>query len=181
MPNIQPIDVARASGATAQALQGVKAKLGIVPNMIATMAHSPAALQLYFKSSEGLAAGSFSTRQRESIALAVAEANGCDYCLSAHTALGGMAGLKPAEILAARGAQASNARDHALVSLARSIVVSRGNVSAAELAAARTNGLSDADILETVAVVVANIFTNYVNHIAGTEIDFPRVEARKAA
>lgn len=181
MPHINPVDLAAVAGETARALQGVKAKLGAIPNMFATLAHSPAALQFYLKGSEGLGAGGFSAKQRELIALVVAEANGCAYCLSAHAAVGGMVGLEPAEIEAARSTRASNPRDHALVSLARSIVTTRGHPSAPELAAAREKGLSDEDILETIAVVAVNIFTNYLNHIAGTEIDFPRLESRKAA
>jgi uncharacterized peroxidase-related enzyme len=181
VPTIHPIDVAAATGDTAKALAAVKAKLGSVPNMFATLAHAPAALHFYLQASESLGRGSFSAKQRELIALAVADANACGYCLAAHTAIGGLVGLKAPEMEAAREGKATITRDAALVTLARRIVVTRGILAAEELAHARAAGLSDADILETVAVVAVNIFTNYVNHIAGTEVDFPAVPVGKAA
>ena len=98
MPNIRPIDVAQATGDTAKALAGVKAKLGSVPNMFATLAHAPGALQFYLQGGEALGRGSFSAKQRELVALAVADANACGYCLAAHTAIGGLVGLKADEM-----------------------------------------------------------------------------------
>lgn len=181
MPIIRPLDVAQATGDTSKALAAVKAKLGTVPNMFATLAHAPGALQFYLQGSEALGRGGFSAAQRELIALAVAEANACAYCLAAHTAIGGMVGLKAEAIDAARDGRGLNPCDAALAGLARRIVVTRGNLEPADLSGARSAGLSDADILETIAVVALNVFTNYVNHIAGTEVDFPAVALRKAA
>ena len=181
MPNIRPIDVAGATGQTAKSLAGIKAKLGTVPNMFATLAHAPGALDFYLQGSDALGRGSFTARQRELIALAVADANACGYCLAAHTAIGGLVGLKPDEMEAAREGRSASPRDAALVALSRRIVATKGNLEAADLSTARSAGLGDADILETIAVVALNIFTNYVNHIAGTEVDFPAVAVRKAA
>jgi uncharacterized peroxidase-related enzyme len=181
MPAIQPIDVARATGDTAQALAAVRAKLGSVPNMFATLAQAPAALHFYLQGADALGKGSFTAKQRELIALAVADQNACGYCLAAHTAIGGLVGLKAPEMEAARDGKAANARDAGLVTLARRIVATKGNLEGTDLATARNAGLSDADVLETIAVVALNVFTNYVNHIAGTEIDFPPVAVRKAA
>lgn len=181
MPVIAPLDPASATGATAEALAAAKRKLGRIPNLFTTLARSPAALQAYFKLGEALEAGAFTAKQRELIALSVAEANGCGYCLAAHTAVGGMVGLGPAEMDAARAGRGVDARDEALVALARRIVEARGNLDAAEVAGWKSRGLSDADILETLAVVVLNVLTNYTNHIAGTVIDFPQVPVRKAA
>lgn len=181
MPAIRPLDVAATTGDTARALAAVKSKLGSVPNLFATLAHAPGALHFYLQGADALGKGAFSAKQRELIALAVADANACGYCLAAHTAIGGLVGLESDEMEAARDGRAANPRDAALVTLARTVVATRGNLPAADLAAARTAGLSDADILETIAVVTLNIFTNYVNHVAGTEIDFPPVAIRKAA
>jgi uncharacterized peroxidase-related enzyme len=181
MPTIRPIDVTQATGDTAKALAAVKAKLGTVPNMFATLAHAPGALHVYLQGGEALGRGSFTAKQRELIALAVADANACGYCLAAHTALGGLVGLKVDEMTAAQDGRSANPRDAALVTLARRIVATRGNLEAADLPAARAAGLTDADILETIAVAALNVFTNYVNHIAGTEVDFPAVAVRKAA
>ena len=181
MPAIRPIDVAAATGKTADTLAAVKKSLGVVPNLFATLAQSPAALQTYFGIKEGLALGSFSTRQHELIALAVAQANGCQYCLSAHTAISNMIRTKAEDIAAARHGHASDPRDDAILSLARAIVEKRAKLTPAEVASWKARGLSDADILETVASVVHNILTNYVNELAGTEIDFPVVEVKQAA
>ena len=181
MPDIRPLDPSRASPDTAKALAAVKAKLGTVPNLFATLAHAPGALHFYLQGDEALGRGGFTAKQRELIALAVADANACGYCLAAHTALGGLVGLKPEEMEAARDGRAANARDAAIVTLARRIVATRGNLEATDRAAARGAGLGDADILETIAVVAINIFTTYVNHVAGTEIDFPVVAVKRAA
>jgi uncharacterized peroxidase-related enzyme len=181
MPRILPLETARATGETASALAAVKAKLGTVPNLFSTLAHAPAALHFCVQGSEALGQGAFTAKQRELIALVVADANACGYCLAAHTAIGGLLGLKAADMEAARSAQAASARDAALLTLARRIVETRGNLEPTDLDLARSRGLSDADILETVAVVALNIFSNYVNHIAGTEVDFPQVPVKRAA
>ena len=181
MPNILPIDPTQATGDTAKALAAVKAKLGTVPNMFTTLAHAPGALHFYLQGGDALSRGSFTAKQRELVALAVANANACGYCLAAHTAIGGLVGLKAEEMVAAQDGRSANPRDAALVTLARRIVGTRGNLEPSDLSSARSAGLVDADILEVIAVVALNIFTNYVNHIAGTEVDFPAVAVRKAA
>lgn len=181
MPAIQPLDPAQATGATAETLAAVKRKLGRIPNLFTTLARSSAALQAYVRLGEALETGAFSAKQREQVALAVAEANACGYCLAAHSAIGGLVGLTPAEVAAARQGRAPQSREDAIVSLARRIVEARGHLSAAEIAGWKARGLSDADILETLSVVVVNILTNYTNHIAGTEVDFPAVPEAKAA
>lgn len=181
MPHIRPLDVAQATGDTAKALAAVKAQLGTVPNMFATLAHAPGALHFYLQGADALGRGGLSAGERELVALAVAEANACAYCLAAHTAIGGLVGLNPDAIDAARDGRGTNPRDAAIAGLARRIVVTRGRLEAADLSAARAAGLTDADVLETIAVVALNVFTNYVNHVAGTEVDFPAVALRKAA
>ena len=181
MPTIGPIDVASATGTTAETLAAVKKSLGMVPNLFATLAQSPAALQTYFGIKQGLAAGTLTARQHELIALAVAQANGCQYCLSAHTVLNGMLGTTAADMKAARAGRGANPRDDAILSLAREVVEKRGRLAPAQVVAYKSRGLSDADILETVSSVVHNILTNYVNEIAGTEIDFPVIELAQAA
>lgn len=181
MPSIQPLDPRAAEGAIAESLAAVKAKLGVVPNMFATFARAPAALQGYLQLSGALGAGRLSTRQREAIALAVAQENACGYCLAAHSALGRMAGMGEADLAAARNGSGTAPGEAALTSLARAIVRSRGNPSREELAAFRAQGFGDADLLELIGNVALNVYTNYVNHIAGTEIDFPKVDVKLAA
>ena len=181
MPNLKPINPSTADAATAASLAAVKAKLGVVPNMILTLANTPVALDGYLQLSAATAGGKLNARQRESIALAVGQANACGYCLAAHSVIGNMVGLTATEIDAARNGTASSPRDAALVALAAEITEKRGNLSAEAVAAYRARGLSDADVLEVITNVALNIFTNYVNHIAATEIDFPVVTLKLAA
>lgn len=149
--------------------------------MFRTWAHSAVALDANIKLSGVASEGTLSAKLREKIALAVGEQKACGYCVSAHSVIGGMVGLKPAEIDAARNASAANSRDTALLELAQAITRERGHLGAEEVSAFKSRGVTDADILEVLVDVVLNIFTNYTHHIAATEIDFPVVVLRKAA
>ena len=88
--------------------------------------------------------------------------------------------VTPGEIDAHLAGRSDDPRTAAILRLARSVLETRGFVADADLGAARAAGLSEADIVETVANVVANIFTNYLNHVAATDIDFPVRQARAA-
>ncbi|MDW8263213.1 MAG: peroxidase-related enzyme [Phycisphaerales bacterium] len=176
MNRIQPVTPETATGSAKTLLDSVKAKLGMVPNMMRAMAQSPAVLEAYLNFSGALNKSSLSPRLREAIALAVGQANQCQYCVSAHALLGKKAGLSEADVSAARAGEAGNPREAAILRLALAINNNRGNVSDADLAAARAAGVSDAEIAETVATVALNIFTNYFNHVAQPQIDFPTVK-----
>lgn len=180
MTQLKLVDPATATGETKTLLEVVQGTLGVVPNLFRVAANSPAALEGLVHLNGAVAKGSFDARLRERIALAVAEANGSAYCLSAHCALGSGAGLSSMDIEAARAARASDGRATAVLRLAREIVETRGAIPATALRAAREEGLSDAEIVEVVANVVVNIFTNYLNLVADTEIDFPAVTPRLA-
>lgn len=158
----------------------IKGKLGMVPNLYRVAANQPAVLAGMLGLNEALAGGSFDARTREAIALAVAGANSCDYCASAHAAISAGLKVSPEAIDAHLGGRSDDPRVAAILRLALAIVQARGLVTDAELTAARDAGLSEADIVETVANVVANIFTNYINHVAETDIDFPARKARAA-
>jgi uncharacterized peroxidase-related enzyme len=177
MSRIALVDPARAEGKTKQQLAGFESKLGFVPNLTRVLAQAPAALDGYVALSGALGAGRLSAKVREQIALTVAETNLCRYCLGAHAAIGAKVGLTQDEIDAARRATASDPKVAATVRLARAIVTQRGEVSDAELAKARAAGLGDAELVEVVAHVALNLFTNYVNHVARTPVDFPEVAA----
>lgn len=170
------IDPTRATGPQKELLDAVKARMGLVPNLMRVLANSPAALKSYLDFSGALAGTSLSTRQREQLALAVAEVNACGYCLSAHTMIGGKLGLAESQMLDARRGLAADAKTAVLLKLAQRIVLERGHLKDADLRAAREGGVSDAEIAETVAVVAFNLFTNYLNHVAATPIDFPEVK-----
>lgn len=169
------IDPAQAQGPQKELLDAVKAKMGLVPNLTRALANAPAALKGYLDFSAALSGTSLSARQREQIALAVAEVNACGYCLSAHTLIGGKLGLAEQQLLDARRGTADDPKSAALLKLAQRIVLERGRLKDSDLRSARGAGVSDAELTETIAVVALNLFTNYLNHVAATPIDFPEV------
>ena len=181
MPRINPIDPASASADVRATLDAVKAKLGGVPNIFRTMAVAPSVLDGYLAFSGAVGKGKLPAALREQIALVTAGANACDYCASAHQALGKMAGLGADDIALALKGDAADAKAKAALVLARKLVLDRGIVTDADLAATQNAGWSEADVLEIVANVALNLFTNYFNHVAGTDVDFPKVDARRAA
>jgi uncharacterized peroxidase-related enzyme len=178
---IPQIDPERATEKTGRLLGRVRTKLGLIPNLFRVLANAPVALEGYLNFSEALAGGTLDNRLREQIALAVAESNLCPYCRSAHAFLGEKAGLSSEEIADAIRARASDRRTDAVLKLARTIIVQRGEVSDLELQRARSAGLTDGELVETVANIALNIFTNYINHVARTAIDFPEVKPSGAA
>nr|WP_182870576.1 carboxymuconolactone decarboxylase family protein [Rhodopirellula sp. JC639] len=173
MPRIQPVNAETVDSATTTLLGAVEKKMGRVPNLIATMAHSPAVANAYLGFSQSLSTGTLPARLREQISLVVGETNGCDYCVAAHTALGKGAGLSEKETCDARRAVASDEKEGAALEFARKIVAERGVVSDADVQNVRAAGYTDGQINEMVANVALNIFTNYFNHVAETEVDFP--------
>jgi uncharacterized peroxidase-related enzyme len=181
MTRIAPLNPADASPAIAQTLAGVKAKLGMLPNLITTFAHSPGALNGYLALSGALAESLLDARQREIVALAVGQANECGYCLAAHTAIGKGAGLDAAAIAAARRGEGTNPADAALARFARVLTETRGNATDADYRAFLDGGFSPAQALDVVALVALNTLTNYTNHLAGTAVDFPAVPIQQAA
>jgi uncharacterized peroxidase-related enzyme len=180
MERITPVDPQSARGRARDLLDAVKAKLGIVPNMTRAMAASPPVLDAYLAFSGALGQGVLPPRLREQLALDVGEANRCDYCVSAHSAVGKRAGLTDLEILDGRRGASADPKTDALLRFARTVVARRGVVTDADIAAVRDAGHGDAEIAEVVAHVALNIFTNYFNKIAGTTIDFPEAPALSA-
>jgi len=173
MPRLQTVSAEHASAEQQQILANVKKGLGLVPNLVATLAQSPAAAHAYLAFSGALAKGSLPRKLQEQISLLVGETNSCDYCVAAHTLLGGKAGLNPAEVLAARTAESSDSKSQAALEFARKLVTERGQVSDEDVTGLRAHGYTDGDIAEIVANTALNIFTNYFNHVAGTVVDFP--------
>lgn len=176
MSRIQPIDYESATGKVKDLLSAVTTKLGMTPNMMKTMAQSSAVLEGYLQFSESLAGGKLDAGLREQIALISAEINGCGYCASAHTAIGKMVGLSREAISAARRGYSSDAKTNAALRFARTVIVNRGQVSHEDVKALQDAGFSEGEIGEIVANVALNIFTNYFNEVAETEIDFPKVQ-----
>jgi uncharacterized peroxidase-related enzyme len=176
MTRIQPVGYEQSTGKAKELLDAVKAKLGMTPNMMKTMAQSPAVLEAYLNFSGALGGGKLTARLREQIALISAEINGCGYCASAHTAIGKMVSLGEEAIWAARNGNAADVKTDAALKFARTVIVNRGEVSDADLQPVKDAGFSDGEIAEIIANVALNIFTNYFNVIAKTDIDFPKVQ-----
>jgi len=181
MSRIPAVDPAKAQGKAKDLLDAVNKALGVTPNMFRVAAQSPAALEGLVSLNGAVQRGKFGPKVREQIALAIAESNGCDYCLSAHTYLGKHAGLKDFDIAQAREGRAGDPKTDAVVRFAKSLVQNHGRIGEAELDHLRQLGLGEGEIVEIIAATVLNVFTNYLNIAAGTDIDFPVVRAQKAA
>lgn len=177
-----PATIADAPQAAQPLLQAVEKQLGSVPNLFRLVATSPQALEGYLGLSGALGKGALPAATRERIALAVAEVNGCDYCLSAHSYLGkNLARLDDAEIAANRRGGSNDAKADAAVRFAAKVASARGHISDVDFAAVKSAGYSDAQVIEIVQHVALNSWTNYVNNVFQTEIDFPVVTASAAA
>jgi uncharacterized peroxidase-related enzyme len=177
-----PASIDAAPTAAQPLLEAVKKQFGMVPNLFRVVANSPAALEGYLGLNGALAKGDLDVRTRERIALAVAEVDGCDYCLSAHSYIAkNLAKLDDVEIEASRNGSSHDPKAASAVRFAVKIVRERGHVSDADLAEARSAGFDDAQLVEIVAHVALNVLTNYVNVVAGTEVDFPAVSPARAA
>jgi uncharacterized peroxidase-related enzyme len=177
-----PATIDGAPAATQPMLQAVKKQLGSVPNMFRMIASSPAALEGYLGLMTGLGKGKLALQTRERIALAIAEINGCSYCASAHAYLGkNLAKLDDAEIAANRRGTSSDAKADAAVRFAAKVSRERGHVSEADVLAVKAAGYDDGQVIEIVMHVALNTWTNLINEVARTEIDFPVVVLNKAA
>jgi uncharacterized peroxidase-related enzyme len=177
-----PATIEAAPAAAQPLLQAVKKQLGVAPNLFRLVANSPAALEGYVSLSGALGKGELPSATRERIALAVAEINGCDYCLSAHTYLGrNVAKLDDAEITANRQGASNDMKADAAVKFAVRVTNTRGHITGDDFAAVKSAGYSDAQIVEIVQHVALNTWTNSINTVGETEIDFPVVKASKVA
>jgi uncharacterized peroxidase-related enzyme len=177
--NIMPrLDiVSHPTGKSAEILTGVKKAIGMVPNIYATMAHSPTVLDAYMQFSGTLRSGQLSPAMREQIALTVAGRNHCDYCASAHSLIGKGAGLSETETSANLRGQSQEAKAAIMLKFVGEVVDKRGHVADASLVELRQAGFGDGEIVEIVAHIALNLFTNYFNHVVDTSIDFPKVSA----
>lgn len=179
MPLINPVTIANAPEKSLPILDAVAKKMGKAPNLLLTLAHSPAALRFYVGQLEALGSGTLGTQLPEKIALVTAGFNHCDYCASAHTAAGRTRGVEPHELHANLSGLSENIKAQAALDFATEILTMRGHIHESSVQAMRDAGYTEAEIVEVVAHVAMNNFTNYFNHIAATEIDFPLVTTAK--
>jgi AhpD family alkylhydroperoxidase len=181
MPRIAPVDYAVASDRQKELLDSVRTSLGATPNMTTTMARS-SVLEGWLGINAALREGPIGVADGERIALAVAEANGCSYCLSAHTYLGAkVARLDDAEIQRARHFGSSDAKSDAILAFAGALVAAKGGVSDSDIEAARAAQLTDAELGDIVGHLAVNVLTNYFNKAFAVDVDFPVVEPHEHA
>ncbi len=175
MSRIPALDPSTATGTVKTLLDGVQRGLGVTPNLFRVAAQSPHVLEALTSMFGAASKGHLNAKTREAIALTVSEVDACDYCLSAHSLLGKGAGLSESDLDKAREAKADDPRLAATLAFAKTITEKRGRVTDQDVVSVRRAGLSDAEILDVVANVALTTFTNYLNEVAKTEIDFPVV------
>jgi uncharacterized peroxidase-related enzyme len=169
-----------APAASQPLLDAVGQQLGVIPNLFRLVGLSPAALEGYL-GLNGALGKALDVKTRERIALTVAQVNGCDYCLSAHSYLGAnMAKLDAAELTANRHGRSNDAKADAALRFAKTVAETRGQVSAGDIEAVKVAGYTDAQVVEIVLLVALNFLTNLINNVADTDIDFPVVSAKAA-
>lgn len=162
--------------ATSQALlERIRQAFGTTPNMFQAVANSPQALQSMWTAFGALGGGTLGAKLGEQIAVAVANQNRCEYCLAAHTLLGQQAGATVSEMAAAQAGQSSDAKAAAALTFALKVVKERAQVTDADLAKLRDVGFGDEQIVEILAHVALNLFTNYINIALDVPVDFPKV------
>jgi uncharacterized peroxidase-related enzyme len=178
---IQSVDPAAATGSNKKYFDALQSGLGLIPNMTRAMAQSPAVLEGYVLLNGALSKGSLGRKLSEELALTLAGVNRCDYCASAHSVLGKLAGLNETQVSSALKATAEDAKTAAALRFAQVLVEKRGQISDADYQTVRAAGYTEGEVGEIVAHVAINVFTNYFNNVAKTGIDFPEVNVSKAA
>lgn len=181
MSRIPLIDPANATGERKQLLDQIHGAFGATPAMFRAVANSNAALKSMWGSFGALGAGTISAKLGEQIAVAIADRNDCEYCLAAHTMLGRKAGASAAEMAAAQQGESSDPQTAAALRFALKVVNDRAQVSDADVQALRDAGFGDEQVVEILAHVALNLFTNYVNVAFAVPVDFPSVKLRRQA
>lgn len=181
MSRINVIEKATANPEQLELLSAIESQLGMVPNFLKVFANSPVALRAFLGLHGVANAGSLDAPTRERIALALAQQNSCEYCLSAHTAIGRKSGLSGQEIQNARAGTSDDIKAAAIVKFANALMEKRGEVSTAEILTVRNAGVSDAELVEVITHVGMNFLTNVLSKASQVDIDFPKVELKLAA
>jgi uncharacterized peroxidase-related enzyme len=170
-----------ANSEQAELFAAIKSNLGIVPNFLRVFGNSPDALKAFLGFHHIAGNGSLDAATRERIALTLAQRNECEYCLSAHTAIGRKTGLNTDEINSNRNGDSQDAKAAIAVRFSRSLVEHLGDVTTAEIEELRNAGFTDADIVEIITHTGINLLTNILSKASRIDIDFPRVDLNQAA
>lgn len=178
IPLVNPADTTAERQAI---LSEIHAAFGATPNMFRAVANSPAALKSMWGAFGALGGGTLPTQLGEQVAVAIANRNACEYCLAAHTVLGRKAGASAEEMSEAQDGRSDDPKTAAALRFALAVVERRGQVEASEVEALRAVGFDDGEIVELLAHVALNLFTNYVNVALDVPVDFPAVRLRAAA
>ena len=173
MQRIEALTIDNAPEASKPVMEAINGKFGKVPNIFASLANSPAAIKTLTGIFAALAEGDLDGKPHEAIALRVGEIHGCKYCTAAHTAKAKSVGATEEETIAFRKGQVDDPKLQSILDIATSMVENRGKISDQEIQACRDNGVTDAELLEIVAIVTCNTYTNYINSLVQTEVDFP--------
>lgn len=181
MTRITLVTPADATGSVEQAFAEIKSAFGVVPNMFRAVANSPAALASMWGSFGALGGGRLGARLGQQIAVAIADRNNCNYCLAAHTVLGQKAGASVQKMAQAQGGRSADPRTQAALAFAIKVVDARADIAAADVDALRAAGFDDGEVVEIIAHVALNLFTNYVNVALDVPVDFPGVKLTRAA
>ncbi|MGV6876643.1 carboxymuconolactone decarboxylase family protein [Pseudochelatococcus sp. B33] len=181
MTRITLIDPKEATGTVGDQLGQIKSAFGFVPNMFKAAANSPAALASVWGSFGALGEGRIGAKLGEQIAVAIADRNNCRYCLAAHTGLGRKAGATQQEMAEAQAGRSDDPRTAAVLAFAISVVESRADIATSDVDALRAAGFDDGEIVEILAHIALNLFTNYLNVALDIPIDFPGVKLTRAA
>ena len=174
MPRVN-IQLQSTPAASQPILAQIQQAFGTTPNMFKAVANSPAALQSMWAAFGALGQGTLGAKLGEQIAVAIANRNRCEYCLAAHTVLGQNAGASAAEMGAAQVGQSNDSKTAAALAFALKVVEQRAQVTEADVARLRESGLRDEQIVEIIAHVALNLFTNYINVALDIPVDFPKV------
>ena len=179
MQRIKKISIANAQGKAKELLESTKKAMGTELNLFSTFANSPAALEAYIGIMTSLSKGALNPKLREQIALVSAGYNGCNYCASAHTYLGEKAGINKDELKENLSGKSSDKKTQVALNFATQLIERRGGVSESDIKTVREAGFSDEEMVEILAHVAMNTFTNYFNEAFKTDIDFPVVDTHK--
>lgn len=181
MSRINVIDNNNANAEQQELLGAIQSQLGMVPNFLKIFANSPSALRAFLGLHSIAGEGSLDEQTRERIALALAQQNACQYCVSAHTAIGRKAGLSTSEIEANRAGSSEDSKAAAAVKFARALAEHSGDITTAELLEVRAAGYSESDIVEIITHVGMNTLTNILGKASRVDIDFPKVGLQLAS
>ncbi|MBB3966102.1 carboxymuconolactone decarboxylase family protein [Rhizobium metallidurans] len=181
MSRITLIDPVNATSMVGEHLAQINDAFGVVPNMFKAVANSPAALASMWGSFGALGGGKLGAKLGEQIAVAIADRNNCNYCLAAHTALGRKAGATAEDMTEAQAGRSSDPKTAAVLRFALKVVEDRGDLATTDVDALRNAGLDDEEIVEVIAQVALNLFTNYINVALDVPVDFPGVKLTRVA